>query len=222
MADAVYLRERILLAFEEAERQRADTGTQSRLSFVIVGGGPTGVELAGALLDIGRKTMRPDYPHLRVEDLSITLVEAGSRILSELDPKLSARALAALHRMGVTVELNTPVTAVCAGGVMLGDEWIASTNVLWAAAQRPHRSYVPLVDQDLSGRIKVQPDLTIPQDPWIFVIGDAAHCLDRNGTPVPGIAPVAISEGRYVATLINEDFHQHTVYHLPTTAVVGS
>ncbi len=206
MADAVYLRERILLAFEEAERQRADTGTQSRLSFVIVGGGPTGVELAGALLDIGRKTMGPDYPHLRVEDLSITLVEAGSRILSELDPKLSARALAALHRMGVTVKLNTPVTAVCAGGVMLGDEWIASTNVLWAAGTKASPLLRTLgVDQDLSGRIKVQPDLTIPQDPWIFVIGDAAHCLDRNGTPVPGIAPVAISEGRYVATLINED-----------------
>ena len=206
IGDAVKLRERILLAFEEAERQKADTGKQSRLSFVIVGGGPTGVELAGALLDLGRKTMGPDYPHLRVENLSITLVEAGSRILSELDPKLSAKALAALHRMGVTVKLNTPVTAVRAGGVMLGDEWIASTNVLWAAGTKPSPLLRTLgVDQDLCGRIKVQPDLTIPQDPWIFVIGDAAHCLDRNGTPLPGIAPVAISEGRYVATLINED-----------------
>ncbi|WP_413935210.1 NAD(P)/FAD-dependent oxidoreductase [Nitrospira sp. BLG_1] len=216
LGDAVELRKRILLAFEEAERQRADTGTQSRLSFVIVGGGPTGVELAGLLLDVGRKTIGPDYPHLRVEDLSITLVEAGSRILSELDPKLSTKTLAALHRMGVTVKLNTPVTAVRAGGVMLGDEWIASTNVLWAAGTKASPLLRTLgVDQDHCGRIKVQPDLTIPQDPWIFVIGDAAHCLDHNGTPLPGIAPVAISEGRYVATLINEDLRP--AHRLPFT-----
>lgn len=218
MGDAVELRKRILLAFEEAERQRADTGTQSRLNFVIVGGGPTGVELAGALLDLGRKTMGPDYPHLRMEDLSITLVEARSRILSELDPKLSVKALAALRRMGVTVKLNTSVIAVRTGGVMLDDEWIASTNVLWAAGTKASPLLRTLgVDQDHCGRIKVQPDLTIPQDPWIFVIGDAAHCLDHNGTPLPSIAPVAISEGRYVATLINEDLppahRQPFTYH---------
>lgn len=206
MSDAIQLRERILLAFEEAERQRADTGAQNRLSFVIVGGGHTGVELAGALLDLGRKTMGPDYPHLRMEDLSITLVEARSRILSELDPKLSVKALAVLERMGVTVKLNTLVTAVRAGGVMLGDEWITSTNVIWTAGTKASPLLSTLgADQDSYGRVKVQPDLTIPQDPWIFVIGDAAHCLDRNGTPLPGIAPVAISQGRYVAKLIDEN-----------------
>jgi NADH:ubiquinone reductase (H+-translocating) len=206
MADAVHLRERILLAFEDAERQRADTGNQNRLDFVIVGGGPTGVELAGSLLEIGRKAMGPDYPHLRVEDLSVTLVEAGSRILPRFDPTLSAKALAALERMGVIVKLNRPVTAVRADGVMLGDEWVASTNIIWAAGNKASPLLNTLgVDQDPSGRVNVKPDLTIPGDPWIFVIGDAAHCLDRDGIPLPGIAPVAINEGRYVAELINQE-----------------
>jgi NADH:ubiquinone reductase (H+-translocating) len=206
MADAVRLRERILFAFEEADQQRAETGSQNRLTFVIVGGGPTGVELAGGLFEIGRKAMGPDYPHLRMEDLSIILVEAGSRILSEFDPTLSAKALAALERMGVTVKLNKPVTAIRVDGVMLGDEWIECTNVIWAAGTKASPLLNTLgMDQDLCGRIKVQPDLTIPGDPWIFVIGDAAHCLNRDGTALPGIAPVAMNEGRYVAEIINQE-----------------
>lgn len=206
MADAVHLRERILLAFEEGERQRADTGTQNRLSFVIVGGGPTGVELAGSLLEIGRKAMGPDYPHLRLEDLSIILVEADSRILPGFTPTLSAKALSVLEQMGVTVKLNKSVTEVRAEGVRLGDEWIASSNVIWAAGNTASPLLKTLgVDQDLYGRVNVQPDLTIPGDPWLFVIGDAAHCLDRDGTPLPGIAPVAMNEGRYVAELIDQE-----------------
>lgn len=206
MADAIHLRERMLRAFEVAERQRAETGAQDRLTFVIVGGGPTGVELAGSLLEIGRKAMGPDYPNLRLDDLSIVLVEAGSRILPGFDPVLSARALAALERMGVTVKLNKPVTAVRIDGVMLGDEWIASTNVIWAAGTKASPLLNTLgVDQDPCGRVTVQPDLTIPGDPWIFVIGDAARCIGKDGTPLPGIAPVAMREGRYVANLINQE-----------------
>lgn len=206
MADAVHLRERMLLAFEVAERQRAETGTQNRLTFVIVGGGPTGVELAGSLLEIGRKAMGPDYPHLRLEDLSIILVEAGPRILPGFKTKLSAKALTVLERMGVIVRLNTSVTAVCPNGVMVGNEWVASTNVMWAAGNKASPLLNALaVPQDSCGRVKVQPDLTIPDEPWIFVIGDAAHCLGRDGKPLPGIAPVAMQEGRYVADLINQD-----------------
>jgi len=206
MADAVHLRERILRSFEEAERQRADTGSQNRLNFVIVGGGPTGVELAGSLLEIGRKAMGPDYPHLRLDDLSIILVEAGPRILPGFNPTLSANSLSALEGMGVTVKLNKPVTAVRADGVMLGNEWVASTNVIWAAGNKASPLLNTLgVDQDPCGRVNVQPDLTIPGDAWIFVIGDAARCLDRDGIPLPGIAPVAMNEGRYVAALINEE-----------------
>lgn len=206
MGDAVHLRERMLLAFEVAERQRAGTGTQNRLTFVIVGGGPTGVELAGSLMEIGRKAMGPDYPHLRLEDLSVVLVEAGPRLLPGFDAKLSARALSALERMGVTVKLNNPVTAVRPDGVKVGDEWVASSHVIWAAGNKAS----PLLNtlaapQDPCGRVMVQPDLTIPDDPWIFVIGDAAYCCDRDGKPLPGIAPVAIKEGQYVATVINKD-----------------
>lgn len=206
MADAIHLRERMLLTFEVAERQRAETGAQNRLTFVIVGGGPTGVELSGLLFEIGRKAMGPDYPHLQLEDLSIILMEAGSRILPEFDPALSAKALAALERMGVTVKLNKAVTAVHADGVMLGNEWVASTNVFWAAGNTASPLLSTLgVDQDPCGRVKVQPDLTIPGDPWIFVIGDAAHCIGNDGRPLPGIAPVAMREGRYVAEVINQE-----------------
>ena len=206
MADAVHVRERMLCAFEAADRQRAETGTQDRLTFVIVGGGPTGVELVGLLLEIGRKTMGPEYPHLRLEDLSIILVEAGPRILPGFDPKLSAKALALLRRMGVIVKLNNPVTAIRADGVMVGNEWIASTNVVWAAGNNASPLLSTLgVPMDVCGRVKVQADLTISGDPWIFVIGDAAHCVDNNRKPLPGIAPVAIREGQYVAELINQE-----------------
>jgi NADH dehydrogenase len=205
MADAVHLRERMLLAFEEAERQRAETGTQNRLTFVIVGGGPTGVELAGSLIEIGRKAMGPDYPHLRLEDLSIILVEAGPRILPGFDPKLSAKAADALARMGVVVKLNNPVSVVRADGVMVGNEWVPSANVIWAAGNKASPILNTLAaPQDSYGRVKVGADLTIPDEPWIFVIGDAAHCLGSDGKPLPGIAPVAMQEGRYVAKLINQ------------------
>lgn len=205
MTDAVRLREKMLLAFEAAERQRALTGTHSPLTFVIVGGGPTGVELAGALAEIGRKAMGPDFPTLRLNDLSIILVEAGQRILPGFNPTVSHRATAALARIGVSVRLMSPVTSVKPDGVMIGDEWVPSTQVIWAAGNRA----APLLDtlsvaQDSYGRVKVRPDLTIPDDPWIFVIGDAAHCLDRHGIPLPGVAPVAMQQGRYVAHLIEQ------------------
>lgn len=140
IADAVYLRERMLLAFEEAERQRAEPGTQNCLTFVIVGGGPTGVELAGSLIEIGEKAMGPDYPHLRLEDLSIILVEAGSRILPGFDPALSAKALTALEHMGVTVKLNNPVSAVRTDGVMVGPEWLPPPTCCGRQATRPRPS----------------------------------------------------------------------------------
>lgn len=206
MADAVHLRERMLLAFEEAERQRAETGMQNRLTFVIVGGGPTGVELAGSLVEIGKRAMGPDYPHLRLDDLSIILVEAGPRVLPGFDAKLSDKALAALERMGVTVKLNNPVSAVRVDGVMVGSEWVPSANVIWAAGNKASPLLNTLkVPQDSYGRVKVGADLTIPDEPWIFVIGDAAHCLGRDGKPLPGIAPVAMREGQYIAELINKD-----------------
>lgn len=206
MTDAVQLREKMLLAFEEAERRRTSTGVQSQLTFVIVGGGPTGVELAGALAELGRKAMGPDFPHLRLEDLSIILVEAGPRLLPGFDADLSAKAAAALTRMGVIIKLRNPVSTVQADGVKVGQEWIASANVMWAAGNRASSLLNTLsAPQDSFGRIKVRPDLTIPDDPWIFVIGDAAHCMGHEGKPLPGVAPVAMQQGRYVADLIDRD-----------------
>lgn len=206
MTDAVRLHEKMLLAFEDAERRRASTGLRDRLTFVIVGGGPTGVELAGALAEIGRKAMGPDFPTLRLDDLSIVLVEGGPRVLPGFTPDHSAKAARALERMGVTIKLNSPVSAVRANGVTIGNEWIPSTNVIWAAGNRAS----PLLNtlstpQDASGRVKVRPDLTIPDDPWIFVIGDAAHCAGQNGSPLPGVAPVAMQQGRYVARIIDQE-----------------
>jgi NADH dehydrogenase len=206
LADAVHLREKMLMAFEEAERRRAASGTQERLTFVIVGGGPTGVELAGALAEIGRKAMGPDFPTLNLDDLAILLVEAGPRILPGFAPDLSAKAAAALQRMGVTITLNRAVSEVRADGVMIGSEFVRSRHLIWAAGNRASPLLASLaVPQDSSGRITVQPDLTIPGDPWIFVIGDAAHCTGPDGNSLPGLAPVAMQQGHYVATLIRAD-----------------
>jgi len=203
MMDAVRLREKMLLAFEDAERRRTATGTQDRLTFVIVGGGPTGVELAGALAEIGRKAMGPDFPSLRLDDLSIVLMEGGSRILPGFSENLSAKASTALARMGVTIKLNSPVRAVRRDGVIIGSELVPSTNIIWAAGNKASPLLNTLsVPQDGSGRVKVQSDLTIPGDPWIFVIGDAAYCVGSGGNPLPGLAPVAMQQGRYVAELI--------------------
>jgi NADH:ubiquinone reductase (H+-translocating) len=203
LADAVYLREKMLLAFEEAERRRIETGIQDRLTFVIVGGGPTGVELAGALAEIGRRALGPDFPNLRLTDLAILLVEGGARILPGFDPDLSAKAVTALERKGVTIRLNSLVSEICPEGLVIGGEFVRATSIIWAAGNMASPLLTSLgVPQDGFGRIKVQGDLTIPDDPWVFVIGDAAHCPVAGGGALPGVAPVAVQQGRYVAMLI--------------------
>ncbi|HJT22295.1 MAG TPA: NAD(P)/FAD-dependent oxidoreductase [Nitrospira sp.] len=198
MADAVQLREKMLQAFEEAERARHP------LTFVIVGGGPTGVELAGALAEIGRKAVGPDFPLLKLQNVTILLVEAGPRILPAFSPDLSARAADALEHMGVTIRVNSPVTDIQADGLTIGQEFIRSTHMIWAAGNKASPILASLAaPQDGIGRIKVRPDLTLPGDPDIYVIGDAAYCVGRDGHPLPALAPVAMQQGRYVASLIN-------------------
>jgi NADH dehydrogenase len=206
LTDAVLMREKMLLAFEEADRRRAAGGPDEQLTFVIVGGGPTGVELAGALAEIGRKAMGPDFPTLRLEDLCILLVEGGPRILPGFSADLSAKAEAALSRMGVTISLNSLVSGVRENGVMIGQEFVPSVGIIWAAGNKAS----PLLEtlgtaQDGAGRVKVGSDLTIPGEPWIFVLGDAANCPGEDGKPLPGLAPVAIQQGRYVADVIQHD-----------------
>lgn len=208
MADAVQLRESMLLAFEHAERKH------QRLTFVIVGGGPTGVEVAGALAEIGRKALGPDFPGLRARDMSILLVEAGPRILAGFTPALSRRAAETLQRMGVTIQLNSPVTDIRPDGLVVGTEFIPTTNIIWAAGNKASPLLTSLgVPLDGSGRVKVRPDLTIPGDPAIFVIGDAAHCPGADGEPLPALAPVAIQQGRYVARVIEQGLDEPFVYH---------
>ena len=206
LTDAVLMREKMLLAFEEADRRRAAGGPDEQLTFVIVGGGPTGVELAGALAEIGRKAMGPDFPTLRLEDLYILLVEGGPRILPGFSADLSAKAEAALSRMGVTIRLNSLVSGVQKDGVMIGQEFVPSAGIIWAAGNKAS----PLLEtlgtaQDGTGRVKVGSDLTIPGEPWVFVLGDAANCTGEDGKPLPGLAPVAIQQGRYVADVIQHD-----------------
>ena len=203
LADGVDLCERMLLAFEQAERRRSSTQSQNPLTFVIVGGGPTGVEVAGALSEIGRKAMRPDFPHLQLQDLRILLIEAGERLLPAFAPRLSARARTDLERMGVTVMLNAKVRDVQPAGVVVGEQFIESSQIIWAAGNRASPILDSLkVELDGSGRVKVRPDLTIEGEPWIFVIGDGAHCVGPDGKPLPGLAPVAMQQGRYVGSVI--------------------
>jgi NADH dehydrogenase len=164
------------------------------------------VELAGALAEIGRKALGPDFPTLRLEDLAILLVEAGPLILPGFSSDLSASASAALERMGVTIKLNSPVTDIRSDGVVIGNEFVRSTNIIWAAGNRASPLLASLsAPQDRSNRVKVRPDLTVPDDPWIFVIGDAAHCVGPDGNPLPALAPVAMQQGRYVASLIRRE-----------------
>ncbi|MCW5798605.1 MAG: NADH dehydrogenase [Nitrospira sp.] len=203
LPDALEIRERMLMAFEKAERLKGTPEARDELTFVIVGGGPTGVELAGALAEIGRKAMVPDFPVLHQAACRILLIEGGPRILEAFPPTLSSRAQASLESLGVTVLVNCRVQEVTPKGVLAGAEFIRSAHVIWAAGNVASPMLASLgVPLDSSGRVVVGPDLSLNGDPWVFVIGDAAHCLSAEHKPLPGLAAVAMQEGRYVAEII--------------------
>ena len=180
--DALELRERMLMAFEQAQQAGDAQRASDYLTFVIVGGGPTGVELAGALMEIGRRAMAPDFPVLHRAEFRVILIEGGGRILEAFPPDLSGKAQTALEALGVTVMVNCRVHDVTGQGVLAGAQFIRTANVLWAAgniASPILRSLdVPL---DQTGRVRVERDLSLPGDPWTFVIGDAAHCESPEG-----------------------------------------
>ena len=203
LEDALEIRRRILLAFERAERESDDYHRRALLTFVIVGAGPTGVELAGAIAEIARQVMVSDFRAIDPRDARVVLVEAGDRILSTFPVKLSAAAEASLKRFGVDILRNKRVTSIEPGRVMLGSETIESETVLWAAgvtASPLARSLgVPL---DSAGRVRVEPDLTVPGHPEVMVIGDLALFLDQSGSPLAGVCPVAIQQGRHAARSI--------------------
>jgi NADH dehydrogenase len=198
--DALRIRGRILLAFERAERERDPERRRALLTFVVVGGGPTGVELAGAIGEIACQVMARDFRTIDTRETQTILVEAGPRILPAFPPDLAERAEHSLERLCVEVRTGTLVTAVEPGAVQLGEERVASETVLWAAGVAPSpvaRSLgAPL---DRAGRVVVNTELTIPGHPEVFVIGDLAACTDASGRPLPGLAPVAIQQGEYAA-----------------------
>lgn len=201
--DATHIRRRILTAFEQAEMTEDETERQALLRFIIVGGGATGVELAGTIAELAHHTLVTDFRRIDPRQARITLIEAGPRLLPFVGQSSSAYAQKALEALGVEVLLGRAVSDCQASGVSLGNEFIAARTVIWAAGvvASPVAQWLG-VEADRAGRVRVQPDLSIAADPDIFVIGDAATVLTDKGEPVPGIAPAAKQQGRYVARLI--------------------
>jgi len=201
--DAVAIRRKLLLALEAAERETDPDIRRSLLTFAVIGAGPTGVEMAGAIIELGRASIRGQFNTLSPHDLRVVLVEGGDRVLANFDKSLSSYALDALTRMGVEVELGRPVSGVDAGGVTIEGSRLATRTVIWAAgvAASPVAKWLGLKG-DRAGRIEVEADLTVPGLPDVFVIGDAASVRRENGTPVPGVAPAAKQMGRHVAKVI--------------------
>ena len=203
LEDAVEMRRRVLLAYELAERETDPARRTALLTFVVVGAGPTGVELAGALAEIARHVLARDFRHIDPTSARVVLVEAGPRVLPAFAPELSAAARRRLERMGVQVLLGRPVTGIDSGGVSMGSERIVSGCVLWGAGVQASPLATTLgVPLDRAGRVLVEPDLSVPGAPEAFVIGDLAAVKMPDGKPVPGVAPAAIQGGRHVARSI--------------------
>jgi NADH dehydrogenase len=209
--DATEIRRRLLVAFEAAEREPDPEARRAWLTFVIVGAGPTGVELAGALGEIANDTLKGHFRNIDPQEARILLLDHASRVLPSYPPDLSQQAEQDLIRLGVRARIGVVVTDIDAQGVTVQTaqqtEKLAARTVIWAAGVRAsglgrvlaERTGAPL---DRGGRVVVESDLTVPGHPEIFVIGDLAHCRDQQGQPLPGLAPVAIQQARYVARAI--------------------
>ncbi|MCO7488277.1 NAD(P)/FAD-dependent oxidoreductase [Stenotrophomonas maltophilia] len=206
--DAIALRRKLLLAFERAEAEPDPAKKAAWLSFAIVGGGPTGVELAGTLAEIARHTLRNEFRHIDPASARVRLVEAGPRVLSSFPDVLSLKARRQLEKLGVEVLTGTPVSDIDSQGFKLGEQFVPARTVVWAAgvAASPlaRTLDVPL---DRAGRVPVQPDLTLPGHPELFVAGDLAALSQADGKPVPGVAPAAKQMGKYAAEVIRARLH---------------
>jgi NADH:ubiquinone reductase (H+-translocating) len=201
--DATRLRSRILLGFERAENESDLVEKQRLLNFVVVGGGPTGVEMAGAIAELANRALAKDFKTIDPRSARIILLEAGPRLLTPFDLSLSAKALQSLQRLGVEVRLGAAVTGCDEGGVSIGSERIATRTVVWAAGVMASSAGAWLgVPTDRAGRVAVGPDLSVAGHPDIFVLGDTAVVAGSDGRPLPGVAPVAKQQGQYVARLL--------------------
>lgn len=201
--DATYLRREILLAFERAEAE-SDAAERARLmTFVVVGGGPTGVEMAGAIAELAKRALASDFRNIDPRSARIVLVEGGPRLLASLDPALSEKARRSLEKLGVEVRLDAMVTSCSDRDVAIGDERIETRTIMWAAGVKASPAAAWLgVPADRAGRVKVAADLSVPEHEDVFVIGDTALVLDADGNPLPGVAPVAKQQGQYLAKLL--------------------
>jgi NADH dehydrogenase len=222
LESALAFRSRLLTAFEAAEAEPNPEARDPWLTFVVVGAGPTGVEMAGQIAELARDTLRRDFRTIDPRSARILLVEAADRVLTSFPPSLSAKAERSLQRLGVTILTSRTVIGIDGAGVMLqgregGAEWIASRAVVWAAgvtASGLARRIADLTraERDLAGRVTVEGDLTLPGHPEVFAIGDMVRVRDPNGEPIvlPGVAPVAMQQGRYAASVVRSRLRGRT------------
>src|SRR5437870_2127018 len=208
--DALRIRRRILLAFEKAENECGAAAHDRLMTIVVVGGGPTGVELAGAFAELARHVLKSDFRRIDPTQARILLIEAGPRVLAHLPPNLSASAQRQLEKLGVEVRTGTKVKNITQGRVELEHgQVIEAANIIWAAGV----SASPLtnklgVELDRAGRVKVNPDLSLPGHPEVFAIGDMALVLDVEGKPVPGVSPAAMQMAKHAARIIRDELHK--------------
>ncbi len=203
LEQATEIRRRLLTAFEEAEKAVKPEFKRALLTFVIVGGGPTGVELAGAIGEMSRFTLARDFRQIDPTLARVILIEAGPRILPSFDQKLASRAVRDLEGLGVQIWTESPVTNIDADGLDVGSERLACQTIRWAAGVKASSLGRELgVDLDCQGRVVVGPDLSLPWHPEAFIAGDQARVLGPDGNPLPGMAPVALQQGRYLAKRI--------------------
>ena len=212
LEDATTLRRRILVAFERAERETDSLRRAALLTFVIVGAGPTGVELAGTIAELAQDTLPPDFRNIDTHKARVVLIEAGPRVLAGFADDLSAYAQRSLESIGVEVVLGQAVTECSADGVVYGGQSLQAKTLIWAAGVRASPAAEWLgVPADRAERVQVLPDLTVPGHPDIFAIGDTVVIAGPDGKPVPGIAPAAKQQGRYVAESIRARLHGGTL-----------
>ncbi len=198
--DALNIRDRLLLAFERAEKSDDPEERRKALTFVIIGAGPTGVEMAGSIGEVARYTMVQDFRRIDPSQARVILIDAAPRVLPTFDETLSAKALEQLHRIGIEVRTGVGVKGVTPDGVQLENEFIPSSTVVWAAGNAAS----PLGKQlggetDRAGRVSITPELTVPGHPNLFVIGDLSSFTHQGGKPLPGVSPVAMQQGRHAA-----------------------
>ncbi|GAB4227787.1 MAG: NAD(P)/FAD-dependent oxidoreductase [Chlamydiales bacterium] len=203
LKDAIRIRDEILLAYENAENSDSHSDVEEYLTFVIVGGGPTGVEMAGAIAEIAHKTLMKNFRKIDPTKTRIYIVEGHPHLLPPYPEELGRRAAKDLEKLGVQVITGCHVTNMTEHGVYIGERFIGSRNIIWAAGNQVQELTTQLgVPVDHQNRVIVNPDLSIPGHPNIFAIGDCAHARDEKENPLPGIAPVAIQQGHYVAKII--------------------